>query len=79
VFNEVEEMFPDDTTVVAVIAPAANPPLPSRFTIVLIVFDAVADNTSDATVVIVDEFTPPTLLIVAVPVTSAVPLNDWLV
>jgi len=76
VFNEVEEILPVDTTDVAVISPAAKLPLPSLFTIVLAVLSEVADNTDDATDVIVDEFTPPTLLIVAVPVTSAVPLND---
>jgi SAM-dependent methyltransferase len=47
VFNDVDEIFPDDTTDVAVISPAAKPPLLSRLTIVLIVFDAVADNTFD--------------------------------
>ena len=79
VLTEVDDMFPVDTTDVAVISPAANPPLPSLFTIVLGVLVDVADCTSDATDVIVDEFTPPTLLIVAVPVTSAVPLNAPLV
>ena len=69
---------PDDIAV-AVIEPAAKLPLPSLFTIVLAVFVEVADSTSDATVVIVDEFTPPTLFIVAVPVTSCVPLNAPLV
>ena len=36
-------------------------------------------STFDATVVIVDELTPPTLLTVAAPDTSAVPLNVGLV
>ena len=79
VLTEVEEIFPDDTSDVTVIAPEAKPPLTSLFTIVLGVLSDVADSTSDATDVIVDEFTPPTLLIVAVPVTSAVPLNAVLV
>ena len=79
VFNEVEEMLPVDTTDVAVIIPAAKPPLPSRLTIVFIVFDDVAEFTDEATVVIVDELTPPTLLTVAAAVTSAVPLNVGLV
>jgi hypothetical protein len=79
VFNEVDEIFPDDTTDVAVIIPAAKLPLASRFTIVLAVLDEVADNTFDATVVIVDELTPPTLFTVAAAVTSAVPLNVGLV
>jgi len=79
VFNEVEEILPVDTTDVAVISPAAKLPLPSRLTIVFAVLDAVADNTDDATDVIVDELTPPTLFTVAAAVTSAVPLNVGLV
>lgn len=79
VLTEVDDMFPVDTSDVAVIPPAAKPPLPSLFTIVLGVLSDVAESTFDATDVIVDEFTPPTLLIVAVPVTSAVPLNAPLV
>jgi len=79
VFNEVEEMFPDDTTDVAVIIPAAKPPLPSLLTSVFAVLDAVAEFTDDATVVIVDELTPPTLFTVAAAVTSCVPLNAGLV
>ena len=61
---------------VPVMIPVEKPPLLSLLTIVFEVLSEVADNTDDATDVIVDEFTPPTLLIVAVPVTSAVPLND---
>jgi hypothetical protein len=79
VFNEVEEMFPDDTTDVAVIVPAAKPPLPSRLTMVFEVFDDVAELTDDATLVIVEELTPPTLFTVAAAVTSAVPLKLGLV
>jgi len=79
VFNEVEEILPEDTSDVAVIAPAAKPPLPSRLTIVFIVFDDVAEFTDEATVVIVDELTPPTLLTVAAAVISCVPLNVGLV
>ena len=79
VFNEVEEMFPDDTTDVAVIVPAAKLPLPSLLTIVFVVLDEVAELTDDATVVMVDELTPPTLFTVAAAVTSAVPLNVGLV
>ena len=59
--------------------PAAKLPLTSLLTIVFAVLDDVAESTSDATVVIVDEFTPPTLFTVAAPVTSVVPLNDSLV
>ena len=69
---------PDDIAV-AVIVPAAKLPLPSLFTIVFAVFADVAESTSDATVVIVDDETPPTLFTVAAPVTFAVPLNDPLV
>jgi len=76
VFNEVEEIFPDDVKDVAVINPAAKPPLPSRFTIVLAVLDEVADNTFDATVVIVDELTPPTLLVVVVNAPVPLPLTS---
>ena len=79
VLTEVDDMFPVDTSDEAVINPAAKPPLLSLLTIVFDKLSDVADSTSDATDVIVDEFTPPTLLIVAVPVTSAVPLNAVLV
>ena len=54
---------PDDIAV-AVMLPAAKLPLPSLFTIVLAVLIDVEESTSDATVVIVDEFTPPTLFTV---------------
>ena len=60
----VADTFPDDTTDVAVILPALKSPLPSLFTMVFAVFKDVAEPTSDATVVIVDEFTPPTLFTV---------------
>jgi hypothetical protein len=43
------------------------------------VLDAVAESTFDATVVIVEELTPPTLFTVAAAVTSCVPLNVGLV
>jgi len=79
VFNEVEEIFPDDTTDVAVIIPAAKPPLPSLFTSMFAVLDEVAESTFDATVVIVVELTPPTLFTVAAAVISCVPLNVGLV
>jgi len=79
VFNEVEEMFPVDTTDVAVIVPAAKLPLPSLLTIVFDVLLDVAEFTDDATVVIVDELTPPTLFTVAAAVTFPVPLNAGLV
>ena len=79
VLNEVEDMVPDDTTDVAVIAPAANPPLPSLFTIVLAVLEDVAEFTDDAIEVIVEDETPPTLFTVAAAVISAVPLNVGLV
>ena len=74
-----EEIFPDDTSEVAVIAPAAKPPLPSLFTSVFAVLDAVAAFTVEATVVIVDELTPPTLFTVAAAVISCVPLKLGLV
>ena len=76
VFNEVEDILPDDTSDVAVIAPAAKPPLPSLLTIVFAVLDAVAELIAVA--IVVDE-TPPTLFTVAAPLTSAVPLNAPLV
>jgi hypothetical protein len=46
---------------VAVINPAAKPPLPSRLTIVFAVLEEVAEFTADDTVVIVEDKTPPTL------------------
>ena len=55
--------------------PVEKPPLPSRITSVFAVLDDVAESTLDATVVIVDELTPPTLLTVgkaAVPPRSLV-------
>ena len=64
---------------VPVIIPVEKLPLPSLFTIVLGVLFDVAEFTEDATVVIVDDKTPPILFIIAVPVTSAVPLNAGLV
>jgi len=76
VFNEVEDMFPVDTTDVAVIIPAAKPPLPSRFTSVFAVLDEVAEFTDDDTVVIVDELTPPTLLVVVVNTPVPLPLTS---
>ena len=49
---------------VPVIVPVEKPPLPSRLTIVFAVLTDVAESTLDATVVIVDELTPPTLFTV---------------
>jgi hypothetical protein len=49
---------------VPVIVPVEKPPLLSLLTIVFAVLSDVADNTDDATVVIVDEITPPTLFTV---------------
>jgi len=49
---------------VPVIVPVEKPPLPSRFTIVLGVLFEVAEFTAEATVVIVEELTPPTLFTV---------------
>ena len=46
---------------VPVMIPVEKPPLPSRFTIVFAVLFEVADKTDDATVLIVDDETPPTL------------------
>jgi hypothetical protein len=50
VFNEVDEIFPEDTTEVAVMVPAANPPLPSRLTIVFDVLEEVAEVIADENV-----------------------------
>jgi hypothetical protein len=61
VLIEVDEIFPEDVKDVAVINPAAKPPLPSRLTIVFAVLVEVAEFTADDTVVIVDDKTPPTL------------------
>ena len=49
---------------VPVMVPVEKPPLTSLLTIVLGVLVEVAELTDDATVVIVDELTPPTLLTV---------------
>ena len=68
-----------DEIALAVIVPAAKPPLPSLLTSVLAVLVAVAAFTVDATVVIVEELTPPTEFTVAAAVTSCVPLNVGLV
>ena len=54
---------PDDIAV-AVMVPAAKLPLTSLLTIVFAVLDDVAESTFDATVVIVDDETPPTLFTV---------------
>ena len=67
-------MFPDDTTDVAVISPAAKPPLPFLFTIVFDVLSDVAELTDDTTVVIVDDKTPPTLFTTG---SSAVPPKSF--
>ena len=64
---------------VPVIMPVEKPPLASLLTIVFAVLDAVAEFTVEATVVIVDELTPPTLFTVAAAVTSCVPLKAGLV
>ena len=64
VLSDVDEIFPVDVNDVAVINPAAKPPLPSLLTIVLAVLEEVAESTFDATVVIVDDNTPPTLFTV---------------
>ena len=66
---------PDDIAV-AVIVPASKLPLPSLLTIVPAVLDEVAESTFDATVVIVDEFTPPTVLIVVVNDPVPLPLTS---
>ena len=68
VLTEVDEIFPEDVNEVAVIAPAAKLPLPSRLTIVFAVLVEVAEFTADDTVVIVDDKTPPTLFTVVTPV-----------
>lgn len=59
---------------VPVIVPVEKPPLPSRLTIVFDILSDVADKTDDATVVIVDEITPPTLFTVGA---SAVPPKSF--
>ena len=74
VLIEVDEIFPVDVNDVAVINPAAKPPLPSLFTIVFAVLEEVAESTFDATVVIVDELTPPTLFTTGM---SAVPPKSF--
>jgi hypothetical protein len=79
ILNGVVKVNVPDDIAVAVMALAAKLPLPSRFTSVLAVLVAVAAFTVDATVVIVDDDTPPTLFTVAAAVTSAVPLNAALV
>ena len=63
---------------VPVIVPVEKSPLTSLLTIVFGVLDDVADSTFDATVVIVDDTTPPTLFTVgksAVPPKSLVNCN----
>ena len=64
ILNGVVKLKVPDDIAVAVMVPAAKSPLLSLFTIVLTVLDDVAESTSDATDVIVDEFTPPTLFTV---------------
>jgi hypothetical protein len=64
---------------VPVMVPVEKSPLASLLTIVFTILEEVAEFTDDATVVIVDELTPPTLFTEAAPVTSVVPLNDVLV
>ena len=61
---------------VPVMVPVEKPPLPSLLTIVFGVLTEVADKTEDATVVIVDESTPPTLFIVVVNVPVPLPLTS---
>ena len=77
--NGVDKLNVPDDKAVAVIAPTTKSPAPSLFTIVFAKLDDVAEFTAEATVVIVDDETPPTLFTVAAPVTSAVPLNIALV
>ena len=74
--NGVVKLNVPDDIAVAVIEPAAKPPLPSRLTIVFIVLDDVAAFTAEATVEIVDELTPPTLLVVVVNVPVPLPLTS---
>ena len=77
--NGVVKLNVPDDKAVAVIAPTTKSPAPSLFTIVFAKLDDVAEFTAEATVVIVDDETPPTLFTEAAPVTSAVPLNTALV
>ena len=64
---------------VPVMIPVEKPPLASLFTMVFAVLTEVADNTDEATEVMVDDKTPPTLFTVAAAVTSDDPLNSGLV
>jgi hypothetical protein len=66
---------PDDIAV-AVIAPASKLPLPSLLTIVFAVLDEVAESTFATIVVIVEELTPPTLVIVDVNVPKPPPVTS---
>jgi len=50
VLIEVDEIFPEDVKDVAVIVPAAKPPLPSRLTIVFAVLEDVAEVIADENV-----------------------------
>ena len=59
---------------VPVMVPVEKPPLPSRLTIVFGVLSVVAESTLDATEVIVDESTPPTLFTVG---NAAVPPKSF--
>jgi hypothetical protein len=74
VLIEVDEIFPEDVKDVAVINPAAKPPLPSLLTIVFAVLIDVADSTFEDTFDIVDDNTPPTLFTVG---TAAVPPKSF--
>ena len=74
--NGVVKLKVPDDIALAVIVPAAKPPLPSLLTSVFAVFDEVAESTFDATVVIVDELKPPTLLIVVVNDPVPLPLTS---
>ena len=64
ILNGVVKLKVPDDIAVAVMVPAAKSPLASRLTIVFAVLDDVAESTFDATEVIVDESTPPTLFTV---------------
>ena len=73
ILNGVVKLNVPDDIAVAVIVPAAKLPVPSLFIIVFAVLFEVADNTDDATVVIVDDATPPTVFTLG---KSAVPVKS---
>ena len=76
ILNGVVNVNVPEDIAVAVIVPAAKLPEPSLLTIMFTVLDAVAAFTAEATVEIVDDETPPTLLVVVVNVPVPLPLTS---